>query len=209
MPASSRQNASHNALNQCRPAKASKPLPNNRISTAFQTRLSSKTFSYGFREAGRSTSYLFTFLLLNSLFTSLLFYPFTLKTVFLLFYFFTFLLLKKQGFFCLQTRLLSNANKASFETKEALFGKAVKVVENQHRTASETTRYPVFSPSQFCLLSCSKSIVRQKRTEAAKIRQTMPSVQVLLILKPSFRISFTVSTEVLRSKVFSSSLSSS
>ena len=34
------------------------------------------------------------------------------------FYFFT---LKKQGFFALQTRLLYNANKASLETKEALF----------------------------------------------------------------------------------------
>lgn len=209
MPASSRQNASHHALSQCRPAKASKQLPNNRISTAFQTRLSSKNFSYGFREAGGSTSCFFTFLLLNSLFTFLLFHPFTLKTVFLLFYFFTFLLLKKQGFFCLQTRLLSNANKASFETKEALFGKAVKVIEIQHLTASETTHSPAFSPFTFCLLSCSKSIVRQKRTESAQTRQTMPAVQVLLILKPSFRISFTVSTEVLRSKVFSSSLSSS
>ena len=50
--------------------------------------------------------YSFTFLLLNSLFTFLLFYLFTLK---------------KQGFFALQTRLLYNANKASLESKEALF----------------------------------------------------------------------------------------
>lgn len=209
MPASSRQNASHNALIQCRPAKASKPLPNNRISTAFQTRLSSKLLATDSAKRDARHPVFFTFLLLNSLFTFLLFHPFTFKQPFYFFTFSPFYFKKKQGFFCLQTRLLSNANKASFETKEALFGKAIKVVENQYRAASETTHRPAFPPSTFCLLSCSKSIVRQKRTESAQTRQTMPAVQVLLILKPSFRISFTVSTEVLRSKVFSSSLSSS
>ena len=73
--------------------------------------------------------YLFTFLLFTlqiSLFTFLPFYFFTSKSPFYLFTFLLFYFSKKQGFFASQTRLLLNANKASFQCKEALFESDIK-----------------------------------------------------------------------------------
>ena len=77
----------------------------------------------------KSPFYLFTFLLFTlqiSLFTFLPFYFFTSKSPFYLFTFLLFYFSKKQGFFASQTRLLLNANKASFQCKEALFENDIK-----------------------------------------------------------------------------------